>query len=89
LTGFCTHEHDTCQNQDSPCRDSLARVQLASICICAFDVIPVRLSNNQLSEEFVMGQVEICTLKNSNCCFSKLFGYYSCTTILIMLIQRM
>jgi len=29
------------------------------------------------------------TLKNSNCCFSKYFGYYSCITVLSMLIQRM
>ena len=28
-------------------------------------------------------------LKNSNCCFSKYFGYYSCMTVLPMLIQRM
>ena len=30
-----------------------------------------------------------CTLKNSNCCLSKLFGYYNCMTVLPMLIQRM
>ena len=32
---------------------------------------------------------KVATLKNSSCCFSKLFGYCSCTTILPMLIQRM
>jgi len=31
----------------------------------------------------------VATLKNSNCCFSKYFGYYSCMTVLPMLIQRM
>jgi len=29
------------------------------------------------------------TLQNPNCCFSKLFGYYSCITVLPMLIQGM
>jgi len=29
------------------------------------------------------------TLQNSNCCFSKLFGCYSCVTVPPMLIQRM
>ena len=28
-----------------------------------------------------------CTLQNPNCCFSNLFGYYSCMTVLPMLIQ--
>jgi len=31
----------------------------------------------------------LATLQNSNCCFSKLFGYYSCMTVPPMLIQRM
>ena len=31
---------------------------------------------------------QVPSLENSDCCFSKLFGYYRCVTILPMLIQR-